>query len=289
MHTSWSTSFKTRRTQKTSSALEALWKTLFVLYLYLIGTLFVKQRGVKVPDTQKTWFNVSINLEECEKVCLRNCNCTAYANSNVRSGKSGCLIWLDDLVDIRMYGEDGQDIYVTPYSFLLYATDRKAKAKRRVIIVVIPVVVGMTLILGLCLFYRRRKHKKNVLGLKRLHGFLEVTAAQVHNGNYAKCAAGGKITILEAPMEDQPLPADASPTALSPGYIIDFDPEEDEEDPEEDPADHPVDGGYNDDNESSDDDDDNYDVVKDEEGEEEEHLASVDPSDVLIYDLVPSS
>ncbi|GJT37529.1 reverse transcriptase domain-containing protein [Tanacetum coccineum] len=33
-----SISFKTRRTQKTSSALEALGKTLFVLYLYLIGT-----------------------------------------------------------------------------------------------------------------------------------------------------------------------------------------------------------------------------------------------------------
>ncbi|GKB25078.1 putative ribonuclease H-like domain-containing protein, partial [Tanacetum coccineum] len=76
------------------------------------GDGFVKQRGVKVPDTQKTWFNVSMNLEECEKVCLRNCNCTAYANSDVRSGGSGCLIWLDALVDIRMYGEDGQDIYV---------------------------------------------------------------------------------------------------------------------------------------------------------------------------------
>ncbi|GJX20834.1 hypothetical protein Tco_0223511 [Tanacetum coccineum] len=36
---SWSTSFKTRRTQKTSSALEVLWKTLFLLYLYMIGTL----------------------------------------------------------------------------------------------------------------------------------------------------------------------------------------------------------------------------------------------------------
>ncbi|GJT18232.1 transposon ty3-I gag-pol polyprotein [Tanacetum coccineum] len=35
---SWSTSFKTKSTQKTSSALEALWKTLFMLYLYLIGT-----------------------------------------------------------------------------------------------------------------------------------------------------------------------------------------------------------------------------------------------------------
>ncbi|GJS69487.1 ribonuclease H-like domain-containing protein, partial [Tanacetum coccineum] len=31
-----------------------------------------------------------------------------------------------------------------------------------------------------------KKHTP-LLGLKRLHGFLEVTAAQVHNGNYAKC------------------------------------------------------------------------------------------------------
>ncbi|GJT10950.1 hypothetical protein Tco_0857992 [Tanacetum coccineum] len=65
---------------------------------------------------------------------------------------------------------------------------------------------------------------------------------------------------LEEPMEDQPLPADASPTALSPGYIADSDPEEDEEDPEEDLADHHVDKGDNDDNESSDDDDDDDDV-----------------------------
>ncbi|GJS14193.1 hypothetical protein Tco_0408665 [Tanacetum coccineum] len=47
---------------------------------------------------------------------------------------------------------------------------------------------------------------------------------------------------LEGPMKDQPLSADASPIALSPGYIVDFDPEEDKEDPEEDPADHPADG-----------------------------------------------
>ncbi|GKD18635.1 hypothetical protein Tco_1207793 [Tanacetum coccineum] len=40
------------------------------------------------------------------------------------------------------------------------------------------------------------KFRGGLLGLKRLHGFLEVTAAQVHNGNYAKCAAGGKITIV---------------------------------------------------------------------------------------------
>ncbi|GKG52065.1 hypothetical protein Tco_0544703, partial [Tanacetum coccineum] len=70
---------------------------------------------------------------------------------------------------------------------------------------------------------------------------------------------------------------------LSPGYIADFDSEED-------PADHPIDGGDNDYNESSYDDEDDDDVVKDKEDEEEEeHLAPADPSDVLIYDRVPSS
>ncbi|GJU35338.1 hypothetical protein Tco_1183692 [Tanacetum coccineum] len=47
---------------------------------------------------------------------------------------------------------------------------------------------------------------------------------------------------IEGPMKDQPLSADASPTALSPGYIANSNPEEDKEDPEEDPADHPADG-----------------------------------------------
>ncbi|GKB57882.1 hypothetical protein Tco_0914068 [Tanacetum coccineum] len=47
---------------------------------------------------------------------------------------------------------------------------------------------------------------------------------------------------IEGPMKDQPLSADASPTALSPGYIADSDPEEDKEDPEKDPADHPANG-----------------------------------------------
>nr|GFD40050.1 hypothetical protein [Tanacetum cinerariifolium] len=60
-------------------------------------------------------------------------------------------------------------------------------------------------------------------------------------------------------MEDQPLPVDASPTALSPGYIVESDPEKDEKDPKEDPADR----GNNDDDESSNDDDDDDDVEKD--------------------------
>nr|GEX50179.1 hypothetical protein [Tanacetum cinerariifolium] len=90
---------------------------------------------------------------------------------------------------------------------------------------------------------------------------------------------------LEVPMKDQPLPTDASPTSLLPGYIDDSNLEEDEENPEEDPIDYPANGGGNDDNESSDDDDDDDDVEKDrEDDEEEEHLAPVDPSVVPIDD-----
>nr|XP_043620447.1 G-type lectin S-receptor-like serine/threonine-protein kinase At4g27290 [Erigeron canadensis] len=75
------------------------------------GDGFVKHSNVKLPDTRKTWFNVSMNLEECEKECRKSCNCTAYANLDVMTG-TGCLIWSEDLVDIRTYAENGQDIYV---------------------------------------------------------------------------------------------------------------------------------------------------------------------------------
>nr|GFD42056.1 hypothetical protein [Tanacetum cinerariifolium] len=48
------------------------------------------------------------------------------------------------------------------------------------------------------------------------------------------------------PVEEQPLPAAASPTTNSPGYIPESDPDKDpedndDEDPEEDPADYPAD------------------------------------------------
>ncbi|GJX07073.1 hypothetical protein Tco_0195005 [Tanacetum coccineum] len=72
----------------------------------------------------------------------------------------------------------------------------------------------------------------------------------------------------QAPLSpDYPLPDDSSPTALSPGYVADSDPEED---PEENPAEYPIDGGDDDD----DNDDDDKDDEEDEEDEEkEEHLA----------------
>nr|GEV06842.1 hypothetical protein [Tanacetum cinerariifolium] len=72
----------------------------------------------------------------------------------------------------------------------------------------------------------------------------------------------------DIPVEDQPLPADASLAALSPGYVSVSDLEEDH-------ADYPANGGDNDDD--------------DDEEEEEEHLAPADSFDVPIVDHVPSA
>nr|GEX21418.1 reverse transcriptase domain-containing protein [Tanacetum cinerariifolium] len=95
--------------------------------------------------------------------------------------------------------------------------------------------------------------------------------------DYPECLAPSDDDIR---VEDQPLPIDASPVALSSGYIIDSNPEEDEEDP----ADYPADGG-DDDDESFDDGDD------DDDEEEEEHIALTDSIVVAFpaVDHVPSA
>ncbi|GKB13036.1 hypothetical protein Tco_0846959, partial [Tanacetum coccineum] len=73
----WNTSFKTRRTQKTTSAVEALWKTILRCYLYLLGTfsnlapqrqeMFVENvfSGL-VPQGQK-----ASDYDNCDPVPLR--------------------------------------------------------------------------------------------------------------------------------------------------------------------------------------------------------------------------
>nr|GFB53918.1 hypothetical protein [Tanacetum cinerariifolium] len=85
------------------------------------------------------------------------------------------------------------------------------------------------------------------------------------------------------PAEEQPLPAAASPTTDSLGYIPESDPDEDsadddDEDPEEDPADYPVDHDGEEEEEPSEDDADEEDEEQDEDddNEEEEHPASAD-------------
>ncbi|XP_045811367.1 G-type lectin S-receptor-like serine/threonine-protein kinase SD1-1 [Trifolium pratense] len=73
---------------------------------------FLKYTLVKVPDTSSSWFSKKLNLEECRNICLRNGSCVAYANIDIRNGGSGCLIWFNNLMDVRKFSKWGQDLYV---------------------------------------------------------------------------------------------------------------------------------------------------------------------------------
>ncbi|KAI3962710.1 hypothetical protein MKW92_012924 [Papaver armeniacum] len=64
---------------------------------------FVQLEGLKLPDMTKILVNESMSLKECESECRRNCSCTAYANSDIREGGSGCILWFDDLFDVRNF------------------------------------------------------------------------------------------------------------------------------------------------------------------------------------------
>nr|XP_017228979.1 PREDICTED: G-type lectin S-receptor-like serine/threonine-protein kinase At4g27290 [Daucus carota subsp. sativus] len=73
---------------------------------------FQSYSNLKFPDTQNSWFDRSLTLEECAAKCLKNCSCTAYGNIDVKEGGSGCLLWFGDLLDIREYLGNFQDLYV---------------------------------------------------------------------------------------------------------------------------------------------------------------------------------
>ncbi|KAK0595810.1 hypothetical protein LWI29_010207 [Acer saccharum] len=69
------------------------------------GDEFRNYTGLKLPDT-------SMSLQECKEKCLKDCSCTAYANSNISQEGSGCLLWFGNLTDMIQYDQVGQSFYI---------------------------------------------------------------------------------------------------------------------------------------------------------------------------------
>nr|KYP43257.1 Putative serine/threonine-protein kinase receptor [Cajanus cajan] len=100
---------------------------------------FFKYSHMKWPDTSSSWFSKTMDLDECEKSCLENCSCTAYANLDIRDGGSGCLLWFNTLVDLRNFSQSGQDLYIrVPASELDDAGHGNIKKK------IVGITVGVT-------------------------------------------------------------------------------------------------------------------------------------------------
>ncbi|EFH56858.1 predicted protein [Arabidopsis lyrata subsp. lyrata] len=73
---------------------------------------FEQLRTMKLPDITKSIVDRSIGLKECHGKCIGNCNCTAYANTDMQNGGSGCVIWVEEILDLRKNAIAGQDLFV---------------------------------------------------------------------------------------------------------------------------------------------------------------------------------
>ncbi|KAK4587115.1 hypothetical protein RGQ29_024015 [Quercus rubra] len=142
---------------------------------------FAQFVGLKMPDTTYSWVNESMNLNECRVKCLNDCSCTAYANSNIKNGGSGCAMWFGDLIDIRQVAANDQDAYMQdvyirmPASKQVNHKEEKDKQKMKVIVIVvvaIAVVFGV-LLLTYCISKRskfREKMENNVMIDQNIEG-----------------------------------------------------------------------------------------------------------------------
>ncbi|KAK7312933.1 hypothetical protein VNO77_37197 [Canavalia gladiata] len=118
---------------------------------------FMKVKGAKVPDTTHTWVDETIGLEECEVKCLSNCSCMAYTNLDIRGAGSGCVMWFGDLIDIRQFDTDGQDLYVRMDASELGKEDGRKK-EVKIIVATTIVTISVMLFIGCYRIYvvRRR-------------------------------------------------------------------------------------------------------------------------------------
>ncbi|KAH0901803.1 hypothetical protein HID58_041306, partial [Brassica napus] len=122
------------------------------------GDGFVRLKKMKLPDTAATSVDRGIGIKECEEKCKSDCNCTAFANTDIRGGGSGCVVWIGDILDTRNYAKGGQDLYVR-----LAATDLEDTTNRNAKI--IGSCIGVSVLLLLCfIFYRfwKRKQKRSI-------------------------------------------------------------------------------------------------------------------------------
>lgn len=130
-----------------------------------IGDGFIKYSNVKLPQGNNWMVNISMTTEECRAECFKNCSCMAYANSDLRGKGSGCFLWFDqDLIDIRQYTDDGQDLYIRMAASEAAAANQDqggSEGNNKVGVIVGSILASLFVIcMGICLFVRKKKKQQ---------------------------------------------------------------------------------------------------------------------------------
>nr|GEY50274.1 S_locus_glycop domain-containing protein [Tanacetum cinerariifolium] len=129
------------------------------------GDGFRNISGVKFPDTNNSWYNQSMTLEECELACKKNCSCTAYASLDIRNGGSGCLLWFSDLMDVRML-EETEVLHIRMPASELTTQKQGFNKKKQTTIIVVSASLGAVLvcvILALYAAWRKQNRSRKLI------------------------------------------------------------------------------------------------------------------------------
>ncbi|KAK1368918.1 Receptor-like serine/threonine-protein kinase [Heracleum sosnowskyi] len=172
------------------------------------GDGFLKYAGLKLPDTRWSWYNLSMNLLECEAKCSKDCNCTAYSNADIRNGGHGCLLWFGDLIDIQFYLDDGQDLYVRLAASELIDN----RHKKQLLIKLVPALVVLTVLISFFLWYAYKTKRLKTSGKAKLNerhsldlplfNFIQISNATENFSDNNKLGKGGFGTVYKGILED---------------------------------------------------------------------------------------
>ncbi|KAF4386945.1 hypothetical protein F8388_006900 [Cannabis sativa] len=120
---------------------------------------FFKISNVKLPDLYEyveylEFYNSG--KESCQKWCLKNCSCIAYAYVQ----GIGCLVWSNALIDIKGFPYDAEDLFLR----LAHADLVGGHKVERIIICLATLsTVGIIVVILLYLKRRRDRRKGNIM------------------------------------------------------------------------------------------------------------------------------
>ncbi|XP_057537115.1 receptor-like serine/threonine-protein kinase SD1-8 [Amaranthus tricolor] len=126
---------------------------------------FLKLVNMKLPESNTAFVDDDLDLDQCRDLCKKNCSCTAFANLEVVQGVgNGCVIWADNLNDMRDYVQGGQDLYLRlAESDLGVSSSGNGSDNSKKIVMGIGIGIASVVILAgfVALFILKRKRKKD--------------------------------------------------------------------------------------------------------------------------------
>ncbi|XP_027909813.1 G-type lectin S-receptor-like serine/threonine-protein kinase At4g27290 isoform X2 [Vigna unguiculata] len=185
------------------------------------GDSFQKYEGVKLPDTSSSWYSDTISVDECQKLCLTNCSCSAYSHLNTSANGTACVYWLHDIVDVRTLPENGHYFYlrIAPSKFQGHAFNMQKRDqafdRRKIggIVVGGTIFIIVIVVFGFIFFLKRNKlkqsetnywtdkNKKNDIDLP-MFDFLSISNATNNFSESNKLGQGGFGPVYKGILSD---------------------------------------------------------------------------------------